>query len=242
MGCAGSIVELTVIGLAIRLTGQEPGGGIGRTADFLFDGHPESTMEREKLYDELGQTWRHFASWREKSFAGYLTVLTTLGIGFSQNANFAVRGAILAGGIVVSIAFWILDFRNHQCLNACQVAAASLEDSKGVYSALNNLRFATKRTWFTYGLAIDLLVSGVIGASFAGMLVYVVRLAKDLIGLLALSLAAAVACVIAWRLQALRGRRWLEAKEVTHSAIGARVGEKRAVEQANGADAPRGVD
>ena len=106
----------------------------------------------EKLYNEAGQNWRHFASWREKSFAGYLTVLTALGIGFSQNTSVAVRGAILAGAIIVSVAFWILDFRNGQCLNACQVAAASLEDSKGVYSALNNLRFATKRTWFTYRL------------------------------------------------------------------------------------------
>jgi len=71
------------------------------------------------------------------------------------------------------------------------------------------LRFTpTKRNWFTFGLAIDLLVGGVIGASSAG--------------LVALALATGVAAATAWRLQALRSSHWLKAKEASSGSASGR--------------------
>ena len=128
----------------------------------------------QKLYEEIGQAWRHFASWREKIFAGYLTVLAALGIGFSQVTSIPVRAAIFAGGILVSAVFWILDFRNAQLINACQAAGDRLERGKGCYGELNRLRFDRKSP-LTYGLAISLLVGGVGAASVGGLSVYMVR-------------------------------------------------------------------
>jgi hypothetical protein len=172
----------------------------------------ERLMDNQKLYEELGHIWRHFASWREKIFGGYLAVLIALGAGFSQTTSVRIRAAIFAGAIVVSIVFWILDFRSSQLLNACQTAAASLEEQKGSYGTLCSLRFGP-RTWPTYGLAIDLLVAGVVGASGGGMFLYVARLWKAEIGIFSLCVAAVTALLLAWALQRLRSRQWLTEKE-----------------------------
>ena len=66
-------------------------------------------MNEDKVYEELAVTWRHFALWREKSFAGYLTVLAALGVAFSTSPSTLVRLTIFLAGMLVSIAFWILD-------------------------------------------------------------------------------------------------------------------------------------
>ena len=47
--------------------------------------------EQEKLYEQLGHTWRHFASWREKVLAGYLTVLAGLAFDRRVSARVARR-------------------------------------------------------------------------------------------------------------------------------------------------------
>jgi len=166
-----------------------------------------------KLYEEVAVIWRHFASWREKIFAGYVTVLAALAVAFSQNTSAPIRVAVFGGAALVSVVFWILDFRNSQLLNACQDAAALLEDPGGGYRALSGLRSdPNSRTWATYGLAIDLLVGVVITASSAGMVVYIGRSSKDQIGLLTLGLAVVAAALLVSLLQSLRTKRW--SKEV----------------------------
>ncbi|MBI2871197.1 MAG: hypothetical protein HYY14_05740 [Candidatus Omnitrophica bacterium] len=166
-----------------------------------------------KLYEELADIWRHFASWREKIFAGYVTVLAALGVAFSQNTSAPIRVAVFGGAALVSVVFWILDFRNSQLLNACQDAAALLEDQAGGYRALSSLRSdPNSKTWATYGLAIDLLVGAVIAAASAGMVVYIGRSSKDQIGLLTLGLAVVAAALLVSLLQMLRTKQW--SKEV----------------------------
>ena len=166
-------------------------------------------VDDPSLYEELGRAWRHFASWREKIFAGYVTVLAALGVAFSQNTSVPVQAAIFAGAIVFSIVFWILDFRNAQLLNACQAAAALLEDQKGAYSALYWQRGGPKTVLKpAYGLAIDLLVGSVVAAAFGGMLVYINRWPENEIGFLALGFAAGAATFFVWALQRSRTEQW----------------------------------
>jgi len=142
-------------------------------------------MDENKIYQELAVTWRHFASWREKVFAGYLAVLAALSVAFMRSPSLVLRIAIFAAAILVSLVFWLLDVRNSQLIHACQLAAARFEGLTGGFAAaLNTTRFGGSKWWATYGFAIDLLVTGVIGAS-AGGLYYICfsRLSGGSIGL-----------------------------------------------------------
>ncbi|MDO8473437.1 MAG: hypothetical protein Q7T05_06430 [Dehalococcoidia bacterium] len=133
-------------------------------------------MDENKIYQELALTWRHFASWREKVFAGFLAVLAALSVAFMRSPSQALRIAIFAAAILVSLVFWLLDVRSSQLINACQLAAARFEGSTGGFAALNTTRFGGSRWWASYGFAIDLLVTGVIGASAGGLYIYFSRL------------------------------------------------------------------
>ena len=131
-------------------------------------------MEDDKLYVQLAQMWQHYASWREKIFAGYLTVLAGLGVLFSQNARPSIRAMAFVGSILVSIVFVILDLRNEQFINVCQDAAAALEGKNGGYSTLNLLRDRVESR-AGLGVAVRLLAGGVISGSIGGFCVYVIR-------------------------------------------------------------------
>jgi hypothetical protein len=131
-------------------------------------------IDDTKLYEEAGQGWRHFASWREKTFAGYLTALAALAIGFTQQPVAPMRILILGGAILVSAVFWILESRSRELINACQLAADRLEQARGCYADLNRLRFH-RDTWVTYGFAVGLFVGVVSAASVGGMCLYAVR-------------------------------------------------------------------
>jgi len=131
-------------------------------------------MDNEKLYSEAGEAWRHLTSWREKIVAGYLTVLAGLGVAFGWAPNPSFRSAILSGGIVVSLVFWVLDFRNRRLVGGCQVVLARLEDSNGCYAEIQRLR--GEWTVLTHGSAVNLLVAAVIGPSIGGLMIYVPQL------------------------------------------------------------------
>jgi len=127
-------------------------------------------MNEEKLYSEVGEAWRHLTSWREKIVAGYLTVLGALGAGFASQASPGYRSAVLSAAILISVVFWILDFRNRRLVGGCQDVGARLEDRKGCYAELQRLR--AEQTPLTHGTAINLLVSGVVGAATGGLCLY----------------------------------------------------------------------
>lgn len=124
-----------------------------------------------KLYEEAGQAWRHFASWREKTFAGYLTALAALAIGFTQHTSAPARFFILGGATLVSFVFWVFEYRSNELINACQLAADRLEGGKGCYAELNR-RHGEGAGYLTYGFAVGALVSGVVAAALAGSYVY----------------------------------------------------------------------
>lgn len=165
-------------------------------------------MNEEKLYEQLAVTWRHFALWREKSFAGYLTLLAGLSVAFMRTPSELVRVAVIGAAVLVSIAFWVLDFRNGQLLNECQTAAAALEGMNGVFSALNRVRFRPS-TMANYALAVDLLVAGIVGISSAGLCLYAPTvIARTGYGP---SVAAVVTMSVSvFVLQCIRRRRWQE--------------------------------
>lgn len=152
-------------------------------------------MEDQALYAEVASAWRHFAAWREKTLAGYLTILAGLGFGFSQNVSAPIRAALLLGGVAVSIVFWILDVRNNQLLNVCQAEAQRLEASKGGYSALASAR-STPRAWLTYSRAMDVLVGTVIAGCGAGGTLYLVRVFAERTDLIWLSGTGGLLCYI----------------------------------------------
>src|SRR5712691_7966000 len=131
-------------------------------------------MDDTKLYEEAAQAWRHFASWREKTFAGYLTALAALAIGFMQQTGAPVRTLIFAGGFLVSAVFWILENRSRELINACQLAADRLEQGRGCYAELNRVRF-DREGWVTYGFAVGLFAGAVGAVSVGGVCLYAAR-------------------------------------------------------------------
>lgn len=125
----------------------------------------------DNLYDEIGLAWRHFASWREKAFAGYLAVLAALALVFTRHPGLQMRMVVFASCILVSIVFWILEDRSRRLINICQVAAARLERGRGCYGDLNH----AGKTLLTFGFAVGVLVSGVTAASVGAICIYWIR-------------------------------------------------------------------
>jgi hypothetical protein len=140
-------------------------------------------IDDDKLYEEVGRVWQYFDSWREKIFAGYLSVLAALAFAFLKDPSTPLRAGVFAFAFVVSAVFWILDSRTTELLSICQAAGDTLAHSRGFYGKLNSERFAEKgglpqhryrRLWITgvsYGLAINALVASVSAASLVGCFV-----------------------------------------------------------------------
>ena len=132
-------------------------------------------MDAKDSYAEVGNNFRRFVEWREKIFAGYVTSIAALGVGFAQVASAGFRVGLLSASVLVSIVFWILDLRNRTLMAVCQRVGAELEKSTGgSFTALTKLR-DTSRTRLTHGLAVNLLVAGVIGGAAGGLYLYVPR-------------------------------------------------------------------
>jgi hypothetical protein len=128
----------------------------------------------DKLYEEIGRAWQQYTAWREKIFAGYLSVLAVLAFAFSKDLSIPVRAMVFASAFVVSVVFWILDCRTTELVNLCQAVGEGLADSRGFFAELNQRRFA-KETLVSYGRAINVLVASVMGTSVVGLSVYMLR-------------------------------------------------------------------
>jgi len=142
-----------------------PTGRLERTAYMPEPGlQPDCS---QSAYNEVGQNYRKFLDWREKIVGGYVAILGGLGIGFRQSeGNCRFQSALLCAAILTSLAFWILNMRNSVFISISQSAGEKLESGNaGVYASLAKLR---GRGRLTHGLAVNLLVSGVIaGSGFA---------------------------------------------------------------------------
>ena len=133
------------------------------------------TESESYIYAEVGQTYRKFLDWREKIIGGYVAVIGGLGFGYSGSKNPDFQLVLLLAAILTSIAFWILNMRNSKFIMTCVDAGRKVEEAEkktGVYTEMDTLTHTRRLThWFkrrlTHGLAVNLLVSGVIvGSSF----------------------------------------------------------------------------
>jgi hypothetical protein len=116
------------------------------------------------LYEEVGQNYRKFLDWREKIVGGYVAVLGGLGIGFhASDGHCGFQSVLLCAAILSSGAFWVLNTRNSRFISTCVAAGKRHEPAgNGVYNSLGGLTHTTR---LTHGLAVNLLVSGVIAGS-----------------------------------------------------------------------------
>lgn len=87
-----------------------------------------SAVDEKERYAQAGEMLRHYLSWREKLFGGYLAVVAGLAVAFKQpNDPEEFRSAIAIVGVVVTIVFWLLERRNRALFYECVDAAAELE-------------------------------------------------------------------------------------------------------------------
>jgi len=183
-------------------------------------------IAEDRLYDELGRAWQYFATWREKIFAGYLSVLAVLAYAFSNKDGPSFHAAVFGFAILVSAVFRMLDYRTTDLVDLCQRAGESLAGSKGIHSEVERGRFGTKGR-ASYGLAVDTLVAGVAGTSAAGFISMLVRWHGNDVGgwwwsIVAVALAFALwmglrfyTCKIWWEKQAEWQRRHARRAAVT---------------------------
>jgi hypothetical protein len=126
-----------------------------------------TTSAPDSNYTEVGQNYRKFLDWREKIVGGYVAVIAGLGLGYSRaDAGLGFQAILLFSAILTSLAFWILNIRNSKFIATCVRAGQKLEGGKGVYSEMGTLTHTSR---FTHGLAVNLLVSGVIAGGLFGL-------------------------------------------------------------------------
>ena len=133
-----------------------------------------SNIDAKSIYEQASENYRHFLAWREKIFAGYLTILAALALAYAKTEpnHDSHKVAILGATIVVSVVFWILDLRTTAFFTACQRAGANLEaaiGSLGAYSELRALIPPNDKRRLSHGLAVNALVSAVIAGACAGI-------------------------------------------------------------------------
>ena len=112
-------------------------------------------------------------AWREKLFAGYLTVLGALGYVVLQNPGELRRSVLFGAGILLSVVFQLLEIRTRKVANDYQYAGSLLEkDGGGCYTTMNKVLDQPIR-WLTFGFPISLLTGFAIGICVVGLMRYV---------------------------------------------------------------------
>ena len=122
-------------------------------------------LTSKETYEEIGRNFRGFLDWRYKILAGYITAMAALSIGFANAENERYKAAIIAAGLLMSLVYWILDFRNGELYATCQDAGAKIETESlnpGCYTELSALK-DRNGYYFTHRLAINVLVAVAIG-------------------------------------------------------------------------------
>jgi len=121
---------------------------------------------RIQAYQTTTELHKYFLSWRDKLLAGYLAILAALSIAFnwakSSQTNFKAWVWIIGlFSILLTIFFWLLEYRNRHLYRACQNVAQNLEkqmcltseDNCGIYNELNR---STKKSFINHSLLMDL--------------------------------------------------------------------------------------
>lgn len=117
------------------------------------------SFKLEELYKEVGINYRFFLSWRHALFAGYLLVVSALSLAFSwlYKEQHSLLWVTFIFGIIITLVFWALEFRNRELYHACQNTGEELEKNftsvEGIFTILNKLQVKK----ITHSLAIDML-------------------------------------------------------------------------------------
>jgi hypothetical protein len=121
-------------------------------------------------YAGLVKAWHHYASWRDRMFAGYVTALGALVyLGASKDATTFTRVVILCLTLLVSIVFRMLDYRTNEYVNLCQLEGEKIRGTDSLFVALNRQRFCEISPGVKYADAINLLVAVACTASLVGL-------------------------------------------------------------------------
>ena len=96
-----------------------------------------SVTDRD-LYREILRHWTHHSRWREKLFTGYLVVLGALGIAYYYASGESspvthLRWVVPATGFLLAIAFFLINYRIDEVLDALIRFGAPLEPRPGVF-------------------------------------------------------------------------------------------------------------
>lgn len=131
------------------------------------EGSPSLSVK--DVYGEIGTNYRYFLAWRHRLFAGYVAVLAGLSVAYwSVGDDDAFRKAIIAASFVITVVFWILEYRNrdlyHACQNSGQACESDLPQDVGIYTRLTSNTDVLHRR-ITQSLGIDILFFVVIVAS-----------------------------------------------------------------------------
>jgi hypothetical protein len=121
-------------------------------------------MDRKDFYNEVGTNYRYFLDWRHKLLAGYLVTVAGLAIAFSwaltNNTITPLSWMILLLGLIITLVFWGLEFRNRDLYHVCQKAGSQIEqkegidNGQGIYTALDN-----SRNRISHSMVLDILFS-----------------------------------------------------------------------------------
>jgi hypothetical protein len=121
-------------------------------------------MDKKDFYSEIGTNYRYFLDWRHKLLAGYLVTVAGLAIAFSwaltNNTIKPLSWIILLLGLIITLVFWGLEFRNRDLYHVCQKAGSQIEqkegidNGQGIYTALDN-----SRNRISHSMVLDILFS-----------------------------------------------------------------------------------
>lgn len=102
-----------------------------------------AALEEQDLYMQAGEMLRHYLTWREKLLGGYVVVIAGLAIAVATKIDIPhFDSSMSALGALLTVAFWLLDYRNRSLFQTCLDAGAALERGaslQGAFIALNNL-------------------------------------------------------------------------------------------------------
>ncbi len=90
----------------------------------------DGKLSAKDVYEKSYSMFIYFLDWRHKLFAGYLACLAAIAVAYSKLSQY---GIVLAGTVLVlSVIFWMIDFRIRDLYRHCSKAAEELERGSGV--------------------------------------------------------------------------------------------------------------
>ncbi|HCB01985.1 MAG TPA: hypothetical protein DEP19_06345 [Anaerolineae bacterium] len=97
----------------------------------------------QEIYEEVGRTYRYFLSWRHALLGGYLIGIYTLFSHYFENNDMNIQRNLLICLFVITIVFWMIEYRIRELYRACTNSGAKIEtDNKfssiGIYVKLDS--------------------------------------------------------------------------------------------------------